>query len=58
MVYSNALYFASHFDKLTEEIHSIFDEKQKSQKNVSLDKITLVKNLFALRGKGHIEELG
>jgi hypothetical protein len=58
MVYSNALYFASHFDKLTEEIHSTFDEKQKSQKNVNLDKITLVKNLFALRGKGHTEELG
>ena len=58
MVYSNALYFASHFDKLTEEIHSTFNEKQKSQKNINLDKITLAKNLFALRGKGHTEELG
>ena len=58
MVYSNALYFASHFDKLTEEIYSTFDEKQKSQKNVNLDKITLVKSLFALREKGHTEELG
>ena len=57
MIYSNALYFASHFDKLTEEIHSIFDEKQKSQKNTNLDKITLVKSLFALRGKGHPEKL-
>jgi len=58
MVYSNALYFASHFDKLTEEIHSTFNEKQKSQKNTNLDKITIVKSLFALRGKGHTEELG
>jgi len=58
MVYSNALYFASHFDKLTEEIHSTFNEKQKSQKNIKLDKITPAKSLFALRGKGHPEELG
>ena len=58
MVYSNALYFASHCDKLTKEIYSTFYEKQKSQKNVNLDKITLVKSLFELRGKGHTEELG
>ena len=58
MVYSNALYFASHFEKLTEEIYSTFNEKQKSQKNVNLDKIILVKSLFILRGKGHTEELG
>ena len=57
MVYSNALYFASHFDKLTEEIRSTFDEKQKLQKNTNPDKITLVKSLFALRGKGHPEKL-
>jgi len=58
MVYSNALYFASHFDKLTEEALSTFNEKQESQKNIKLDKITLAKSLFALRGKGHPEELG
>ncbi|MDH3765377.1 MAG: hypothetical protein OER82_06165 [Nitrosopumilus sp.] len=58
MVYSNALYFASHFDKLTKEIYSTFNEKQKSQKNVNLDKITHVKSLFASRGKGHTEEIG
>jgi hypothetical protein len=58
MVYSNALYFASHFDRLTEEIHSTFDEKQKSQKNVNPDKITLARNLLALREKRHAEELG
>jgi len=55
MVYSNALYFASHFDKLTKEVLSNFNEKQKSQKNISLDKITLAKSLFALREKGHPE---
>ncbi|MDH3394578.1 MAG: hypothetical protein OEL52_00320 [Nitrosopumilus sp.] len=43
MVYSNALYFASHFDKLTKEVLSNFNEKQKSQKNISPDKITLEK---------------
>ena len=57
MVYSNALYFASHFDKLTKEALSTFNEKQKSQKNISLGKNTLAKSLFALRGKGHTEEL-
>lgn len=57
MVYSNALYFASHFEKLTEEIYSTFNEKQKSQKNIKLDKITLAKSLFILRGKGHPEKL-
>ena len=57
MVYSNALYFASHFDKLTEEVRSTFNETQKSQKNIKLDKITLVKSLLTLRGKGHYEEL-
>jgi hypothetical protein len=57
MVYSNALYFASHFDKLTEEVLSTFNEKQKSQKNTRLDKIKLAKNLFALRGKGHPKDL-
>ena len=58
MVYSNALYFASHFDKLTKEVLSTFNEKQKSEKNINLDKITLAKNLFTLRGKGHTEERG
>ena len=58
MIYSNALYFASHFDKLTKEALSTFNEKQKSQKNINLDKITLAKSLFALREKGHAEELG
>jgi len=57
MVYSNAMYFASHFDKLT-KVLSTFNEKQKSQKNTNLDKIILVKSLFILRGKGHTEELG
>ena len=56
MVYSNALYFASHFDKLT-EVLSTFNEKQKSQKNTNLDKIKLAKSLFALRRKGCPEEL-
>jgi hypothetical protein len=32
MAYSNALYFASQFDKLTDEVLSTFDVKQKSQK--------------------------
>jgi len=58
MVYSNALYFASHFEKLTEEALSTFNEKQKSQKNIKLGKITLAKSLFASRKKGHTEELG
>jgi hypothetical protein len=53
MVYSNALYFASHFDKLTNEILSTLNEKQKSQKNINLNKIPLVKTLLALHGKGH-----
>jgi hypothetical protein len=43
---------------LTKEKYSTFYEKQKSQKNVNPDKITLVKSLFELRGKGHTEELG
>ncbi|MDH3361499.1 MAG: hypothetical protein OEL56_03770 [Nitrosopumilus sp.] len=37
MVYSNALYFASHFDKLTEEVLSTFSVKQKLQKNNKID---------------------
>ena len=37
MVYSNALYFASHFDKLTEETLSTFSVKQKLQKNTKID---------------------
>jgi hypothetical protein len=57
MVYSNALYFASHFDKLTEDLLSTFNEKQKSQKNIKLEKIKPAKILFALREKGHPEEL-
>jgi|APSaa5957512576_1039674.scaffolds.fasta_scaffold07584_6 hypothetical protein len=57
MVYSNALYFASHFDKLTEDVISTFNVKQKSQKNIKLDKITLTKDLFASRGRGHLKEL-
>ena len=58
MVYSNAMYFASHFDKLTEEVLSTFNENQKSQKNTNLGKIKLAKSLFTLRRKGHPEELG
>ena len=57
MVYSNALYFASHFDKLTDEVLSTFNVKQKSQKNINLDKITRAIILFAPRRKGHPEEL-
>ena len=56
MVYSNALYFASHFDKLTEEVLSTLNERQKSQKNIKLHKIPLVKTLLALRGKGDSEK--
>ena len=55
MVYSNALYFASHFDKLTEEVLSTLNEKQKSRKNINLDKIPFAKTLLALRGKGDTE---
>jgi len=58
MAYSNATYFASHFDKLTEEVLSTFNEKQKSQKNTNLGKIKLAKSLFTLRRKGHSKELG
>ena len=58
MVYSNAMYFASHFDKLTEEVLSTFNENQKLQKNTNQGKIKLTKSLFALRRKGHPEELG
>ena len=57
MVYSNALYFASHFDKLTEEVLSTFNENQESQKNIKLGKSTLTKILFTLREKGCLEEL-
>jgi hypothetical protein len=57
MVYSNALYFASHFDELTEKVLSTFNEKQKSHKNIKLDKTTPAKILFTLRGKDHPEEL-
>jgi hypothetical protein len=57
MVYSNALYFASHFDKLTKDILSTFNEKQNHKKNIKLDKIKSSKILSALRGKGHPEEL-
>ncbi|MDH5569732.1 MAG: hypothetical protein OEX98_08095 [Nitrosopumilus sp.] len=57
MVYSNAMYFASYFDKLTKEILSTFNENQKSQKNTNQGKIKLAKSLFALRRKGHPEEL-
>lgn len=40
MVYSNAVYFGSHFDSLTDEIPSNFGVKQKSQKNnTNLNKI-------------------
>ncbi len=39
MVYSNAMYFASHFDKLTEEVQFTFNEKQKSYKNIKTDEI-------------------
>ncbi len=56
MVYSNALYFASQFDKLTEEILFTFSEKQKSQKNINLDKLRLDKILFTLRKKGDLKE--
>ena len=37
MAYSNALYFASHFDKLTDEVLSTFNVKQKLQKNLKID---------------------
>jgi len=37
MAYSNALYFGSHFDKLTEEVLSTFKIKQKLQKNTKTD---------------------
>ena len=57
MVYSNAMYFASYFDKLT-KVLSTFNENQKSQKNTNQGKIKLAKSLFALRRKGHPEELG
>ena len=40
MVYSNAVYFGSHFDSLTDEILTNFEVKQKSQKNnANLNKI-------------------
>jgi hypothetical protein len=42
---------------LTEDVLSTFNEKQKSQKNIKLEKIKPAKILFALRGKGHPEEL-
>jgi hypothetical protein len=45
MVYSNALYFASHFDELTEKVLSTFNEKQRSHKNIKLDKITHEKSI-------------
>ena len=51
------MYFASYFDKLTKEILSTFNENQKSQKNTNQGKIKLAKSLFALRRKGHPEEL-
>ena len=51
MVYSNALYFASHFDELTKKVLSTFNEKQKSRKNIKADKITSAKILLTLRGK-------
>jgi hypothetical protein len=34
------MYFTSHFDKLTEEVQFTFNEKQKSYKNIKLDKIS------------------
>ncbi|MDH5568847.1 MAG: hypothetical protein OEX98_03525 [Nitrosopumilus sp.] len=34
MVYSNALYFTSHFDRLTDELLSSFSVKEKSQKTI------------------------
>jgi hypothetical protein len=37
MAYSNALYFGSQFDKLTEEVLSTFKIKQKLQKNAKTD---------------------
>ena len=57
MVYSNALYFASHFDKLTREVLSTLNEKQKLQKNIKLHKNPLVKTLLALRVKGDSKKL-
>lgn len=57
MVYSNALYFALHFDKLTDEVLSTLNVKQNSQKNINLNKITLAKSLFVLRGKGLLKNL-
>ena len=55
MVYSNALYFASHFDMLTEEVISTFNKKQKPQKNIKVNKTALEKILFGLSKKGHTE---
>ena len=43
MVYSNALYFASHFDKLTDEVLSTFNVKQKLQKNTKIDILKIEK---------------
>ena len=57
MVYSNALYFASHSDKLIEDVLSTFNEKQESQKNTKQDKIKLAKILFALHGKEHLHKI-
>ncbi|QMU53631.1 MAG: hypothetical protein GKS07_01105 [Nitrosopumilus sp.] len=56
MAYSNALYFASHFDKLTEEVRSTFNENQKSQKNIKLDKIILAKSFPTSHEKGQSEK--
>jgi len=41
MVYSTALYFASHFDRLTEELLPIFSAKQKLQKAIKKNNISL-----------------
>jgi len=37
MAYSNAMYFASQFDKLTDEVLTTFNGKQKSQQKLQTE---------------------
>ena len=57
MVYSNAVYFASHFDQLTDKVRSTLNVKQKLQKNMKLDKSTLAKSLCIPHEKDHPKNL-
>jgi hypothetical protein len=57
------MYFTSHFDKLTEEVQFTFNEKQKSYKNIKLDKISNKKFVCTTWKRGfwrtwleHVEE--